>query len=264
MEKNNQSTFKINYNDLFDDSDLNKDYNQKSNLIECSSCQQFFTRSEISDHCLSHEVENGDDIFWEDKKDNNDRTLFSFTDSFLKHQKEINVNKLPNIPSIVQSINTDVNNKNNMPTQVELNVQPNEELIENRQELLESINHVHDVFNEIDNQLIAIRDNLHQIEGDINDYENSVEDMDNSDLDAEDIDELLSLLPSKEVNEKNKVHHHTPCIICLENFEIGEYTCLLPCTHLFHRDCIHSWLSQSRSCPICKFEISKTVLLDSQ
>ncbi|KAM3358937.1 E3 ubiquitin-protein ligase like [Capsicum galapagoense] len=44
------------------------------------------------------------------------------------------------------------------------------------------------------------------------------------------------------------------CVICLENIGKEEVSCL-PCSHLFHGDCIMDWLEIGHCCPICRHEI---------
>eukprot|EP01052_Picozoa_sp_SAG31_P054037 SAG31_NODE_14161_length_824_cov_1.028966_1_plen_152_part_00 len=42
------------------------------------------------------------------------------------------------------------------------------------------------------------------------------------------------------------------CSICLGEFEHGELVQALPtCTHIFHPDCIQSWLRVRHTCPLC-------------
>lgn len=55
---------------------------------------------------------------------------------------------------------------------------------------------------------------------------------------------------SKLSTEKKK------CLICLEEFIIGDKTIFLPCIHIFHAECIKKWLKNQNSCPICKLKIS--------
>ena len=40
------------------------------------------------------------------------------------------------------------------------------------------------------------------------------------------------------------------CVICLSEFTEGEPAQLLPCGHVFHTDCVTSWLRVSHSCPM--------------
>ena len=42
------------------------------------------------------------------------------------------------------------------------------------------------------------------------------------------------------------------CIICLSDCIIGDEVINLPCSHLFHEDCIIQWLSYKNKCPLCK------------
>mmetsp|Transcript_43337 Transcript_43337/g.137023 ORF Transcript_43337/g.137023 Transcript_43337/m.137023 type:complete len:280 (+) Transcript_43337:214-1053(+) len=42
------------------------------------------------------------------------------------------------------------------------------------------------------------------------------------------------------------------CSICLGNFFTGEDCRMLPCLHVFHKNCIDQWLSMSQECPLCK------------
>lgn len=42
------------------------------------------------------------------------------------------------------------------------------------------------------------------------------------------------------------------CIICYCAFEEGEDCMTLPCTHVFHPECVGTWLEKSSTCPVCK------------
>lgn len=42
------------------------------------------------------------------------------------------------------------------------------------------------------------------------------------------------------------------CPICLCDFEEGELGCILPCWHIYHRECIDPWFDNHRSCPTCR------------
>ncbi|XP_028758237.1 E3 ubiquitin-protein ligase RNF165-like [Neltuma alba] len=43
------------------------------------------------------------------------------------------------------------------------------------------------------------------------------------------------------------------CGICWENFRID--TVQMPCSHLFHGNCILSWLLRKNNCPMCRFQM---------
>ena len=45
------------------------------------------------------------------------------------------------------------------------------------------------------------------------------------------------------------------CSICLENYVNGDESIALPCIHIFHVNCIKTWLTDHNNCPICKIEI---------
>ncbi|CAL9026105.1 unnamed protein product [Prunus brigantina] len=46
------------------------------------------------------------------------------------------------------------------------------------------------------------------------------------------------------------------CVICMENFgedDYGGHARRLPCSHLYHEDCIVEWLETSHLCPVCRY-----------
>ena len=55
--------------------------------------------------------------------------------------------------------------------------------------------------------------------------------------------------------DKNKYSENYQCIICMEEFENNENVKLLPCDHIFHKNCIKQWLLKQKTCPFCKAEI---------
>lgn len=79
----------------------------------------------------------------------------------------------------------------------------------------------------------------------------------------EDIDRALyTELYSKVLPTNNS---ETACPICLHDFEANDMVscCSLNqkksnggnCRHLFHQECIRSWLKKKESCPCCRYEI---------
>ncbi|KAI9335043.1 hypothetical protein BD770DRAFT_16337 [Pilaira anomala] len=50
------------------------------------------------------------------------------------------------------------------------------------------------------------------------------------------------------------------CVICLDEFALGEQIRKLPCGHEYHCECIDPWLTiKSASCPLCKHDCSLDV-----
>ena len=45
------------------------------------------------------------------------------------------------------------------------------------------------------------------------------------------------------------------CIICLENFKESDKIINLSCFHMFHNNCIRTWLNNNNNCPLCKNKI---------
>jgi len=45
------------------------------------------------------------------------------------------------------------------------------------------------------------------------------------------------------------------CCICIEEFTTSEAIVATTCNHVFHRECCDQWLTQSRTCPICRTDI---------
>ena len=49
------------------------------------------------------------------------------------------------------------------------------------------------------------------------------------------------------------------CLICLCDYIIGDKVINLPCIHMYHSECIKSWLNSHDSCPLCKIKISDVI-----
>lgn len=42
------------------------------------------------------------------------------------------------------------------------------------------------------------------------------------------------------------------CVICQENYSSGQRVGILSCNHVYHKECIYSWLETSKNCPLCR------------
>ncbi|KAL2233568.1 E3 ubiquitin-protein ligase RNF126-like [Sesamum indicum] len=63
------------------------------------------------------------------------------------------------------------------------------------------------------------------------------------------VESSIESLESKRLTEAGT------CSICLEDLVCGGEGVLMPCSHIFHGDCIKKWLRTSHYCPICRFEM---------
>jgi hypothetical protein len=45
------------------------------------------------------------------------------------------------------------------------------------------------------------------------------------------------------------------CSVCICEFSENERLVPLPCSHIFHEDCIKPWLQSHNSCPVCRYEL---------
>ena len=60
--------------------------------------------------------------------------------------------------------------------------------------------------------------------------------------------------------QKYDSRRETECAICLEEFKrndiIKEF---YKCKHIFHKDCLKSWLKRSNCCPLCKHDLTEDI-----
>jgi len=47
----------------------------------------------------------------------------------------------------------------------------------------------------------------------------------------------------------------TECTICMTKWQLDDTAKELPCLHVFHEDCIKTWLNLHGVCPICRYEL---------
>ncbi|GKF29452.1 RING-H2 finger protein ATL16 [Tanacetum coccineum] len=60
----------------------------------------------------------------------------------------------------------------------------------------------------------------------------------------------------KQLYETGKSKNNDDCAICLEDFIDKQHIgVVVSCQHSFHEDCINNWLSNERSCPLCRKSI---------
>ncbi|GJM86727.1 hypothetical protein PR202_ga02615 [Eleusine coracana subsp. coracana] len=54
------------------------------------------------------------------------------------------------------------------------------------------------------------------------------------------------------------------CAVCLDALRAGDPCTALPrCGHVFHADCVGSWLRKSRRCPVCRADVVEPCKVDT-
>ena len=70
----------------------------------------------------------------------------------------------------------------------------------------------------------------------------------------EPFDHVCITIPFKTL-EKNNLFQQSTCPICLDNFEQNTNLAQLCCNHVFHKECISTWLNYKLNCPLCNIEL---------
>ena len=72
-------------------------------------------------------------------------------------------------------------------------------------------------------------------------------------------DEQFNNLECTSFKELN-LNENKECLICIENFNDDDDVIKIPCNHIFHKNCIKSWVcEESNKCPICRVEVDKGI-----
>lgn len=85
----------------------------------------------------------------------------------------------------------------------------------------------------------------------------SVSDNDGSDTSVSAPKSVSETIPASELSDADDDadDNNTCCYICLSHFESNELVTMsnnADCKHIFHKDCIASWLVKQDGCPICR------------
>ncbi len=64
-------------------------------------------------------------------------------------------------------------------------------------------------------------------------------------------DDELDRLQRRVVSEEDISRLGQGCIICISGFVMGEIITTLPCSHVFHADCLTTWLMINGVCSLC-------------
>ena len=69
--------------------------------------------------------------------------------------------------------------------------------------------------------------------------------------------------PEQMARMPTRIYRRTPggdppcCSVCLCDAEDGDEIRTLPCAHEFHARCVDRWLSEHRTCPMCKMDVTE-------
>jgi hypothetical protein len=106
--------------------------------------------------------------------------------------------------------------------------------------------------------VINVNNEENLIEFDIEfEYVNNEEDTENNYFkNCKEINE--NICKSEKIKENDELVGNT-CLICHEDFKVGEFKRKLPanCNHIYHKKCIDKWLKKKSSCPVCRYEFIK-------
>ena len=65
--------------------------------------------------------------------------------------------------------------------------------------------------------------------------------------------EIIKTIPAHSFNTQNK--DSKECTICLETYNQGDLVKTIDCGHMFHQQCIDTWLISSLKCPLCRHSL---------
>ena len=74
-------------------------------------------------------------------------------------------------------------------------------------------------------------------------------------------EKLGSNMEGQDEGDSKMTEKEDCCPICLLEYAEGDELRSLPCTHVFHKSCIDSWLLNSASCPSCRYSLDELTLL---
>lgn len=161
-------------------------------------------------------------------------------DHLICHQLENESNRDNNIFNYNDSINRENQNNFFLNSDIRIN---NRNLNRNLNIRLNAHNSDDDDYDEDEEGSNVIND----------DSIESFDDLGNDGLD-EDIIETIPISKIKSIT--NLSEEKKKCLICLEDYKIGDDSIILPCIHIFHAECIKKWMKKQNICPICKNKIN--------
>ncbi|XP_049396970.1 uncharacterized protein LOC125860952 [Solanum stenotomum] len=82
-----------------------------------------------------------------------------------------------------------------------------------------------------------------------------IEENENIDEEIRPANELVEEKLEKVKIEETELGSDFVCVICMEKMEVGREATKMPCSHVYHGNCLMNWLGVKRVCPTCRFEL---------
>ncbi|KAL0435274.1 UNVERIFIED_CONTAM: E3 ubiquitin-protein ligase RZF1 [Sesamum radiatum] len=64
----------------------------------------------------------------------------------------------------------------------------------------------------------------------------------------------IDALPTIRIS-RSHLNTDAHCPVCQEIFQLGSEARKMPCDHIYHSECIVTWLAEHNSCPVCRSEL---------
>ncbi|XP_044471384.1 RING-H2 finger protein ATL56-like [Mangifera indica] len=66
----------------------------------------------------------------------------------------------------------------------------------------------------------------------------------------------LEKLPQFRFSKRSEVESDGECVVCLEGFKQDQWCrALVKCGHVFHKNCVDTWLVKVAACPTCRTRV---------
>ena len=156
----------------------------------------------------------------------------------------------------------------------------------NMDEIARDINNLANYSNpdqyEMQQRILFVENFMNQENNNLYNSDSSISDLDSSDLDTttfnysvstfemtpnssedteeeENNEENIKKLISKYCVEKKieNIEYNNTCSVCQDIIKYKDKILILPCNHIFHKDCIKEWFKKKLDCPSCREQINK-------
>lgn len=251
-------------------------------MKKCAFCSEEVFAKEYEDHIMCHRIENGEnieDIRHDLRKNNNnvindDNNVINFNNPFANDVQNgnqyININRknddrfasITNKNDDVEEQNSPRENKLEKFGKNVLNFfkAGKDKIVNKFKEIKEKIKEKRERDRQERerrfNDTFTIENHFNRIRMFMGTYKDNKKPVN--------IDEVLKNLPVSKIKERKKAEYSKndeDCSICLGLFEVGDDVSTLPCAHVYHSNCIKNWLKIQNTCPLCKLEITESLVV---